>query len=292
MKRAVLSCLNQEYDNFTVVISDDGSTDSTPIILANLQKKYPEKLKVILNEKNQGITKNCNVSLSACKAELVAICAGDDVLYPTKIRQQVLEFEKNKNLVLCYHPSHVVKNGGIVGTIGHRKMDDVNSYYDIISNYGSYIPASSVMVARKAIPEYGFNENLPTASDWMFYIDIASKGDVLRIDPILSQYRLHEGNVGKKLFQYMDDFLKTLDIVSEKYGADFNIDRCVRKGRRRFLLGILYNSAEKGDLKVYNKMLDVYKEFGYLGYSFLYILQKSWVRKFLPGLKPVLKKIV
>lgn len=291
IEESVLSCINQDYNNYKIIISDDGSTDSTPLILERLQKKYSDKLEVIFNKENQGITKNSNVALSACKGELIAFCAGDDIIYPSKISQQVEEFRKNKKLTLCYHPSHVSERGVITGVIGNRNKDILKSVYDVVSNYGADMPAPSVMILRDAIPEYGFNESLPVASDWMLYIDMAAKGDTIRIAPILSQYRKHDSNIGKKLFTYADEFLKTLEIVSVKY-KDIDIENSVIMGRKRFLLGVLYNAAMCRNLEAFNKYLSIYHSFGYSGSTLLRILNSPWVSVMLPRLRSTLKKFV
>ena len=292
IKDTVLSCLNQDYDNLVVVVSDDGSTDSTPEILTKLQYQYPDRLRVVLNGKNQGITKNCNVALAVCDADLIALSGGDDIFYSHKVRRQVSEFVKNPSLVLCYHPCHILSGGNIVGTVGNRKKDLVHSFYEIISNYGAELSGPSPMIARSAIPEGGYNESIATASDWLFQIEVSSKGEVKRIDDILSQYRKHEGNIGNKIFNYADDFLRTLDFVSEKYGSDQMTLKSVSKGRRRFLLGILYNAAMVNNAAAFEKYLSIYKGYGYSFHRIISLVNSNVIRVFLPRVRSFLKKIV
>ena len=58
IEECILSIVNQNYQNIEIVISDDASTDNTPIILKKLEKKFPNKIKLFLQENNLGITNN------------------------------------------------------------------------------------------------------------------------------------------------------------------------------------------------------------------------------------------
>lgn len=278
IEEAVMSCINQDYNNLTVIVSDDGSTDSTPLILSQLQEKYPSRLKVILNKKNQGITKNCNTVLSHCEGELIAFAAGDDVLYENKVSKQVSAFLANPDLVLCYHPVHVLLDGKIVSVSGDKRKDKVSDFRQMIGGYGADISGSVVMVARHAIPRDGFNEDLKTASDWLFFIEVSSKGAVFRIDDVLSKYRKHNNNIGHKVFDYADDFLKTLDIVSKKYPSDRGVTNSINKGRRRFLLGIIANAIIMRNGQAFAYYIRIYKDYGYFGGFLLPMLNTRVVR--------------
>lgn len=283
IEQSVMSCINQSYQNLMVVVTDDGSVDSTPSILMELQDKFPDRLKVILNETNQGITKNCNVGLSHCEHELIAFAAGDDVLYEDKIAKQVEAFLGRPGLVFCYHPVHIVMDNKIVAVSGNKRKDQVSNFYEMIAKYGAAISGSVVMVRRSAIPQGGFNENIPVASDWLFFIEVSSKGEVLRIDDVLSKYRKHEGNIGHKIFQYADDFLLTMDYVEAKYRHDKLVPDACAAGRSRFLLGIIYNSLISGNKLGFAKYSGIYREGGGRFAGFICLLHK------VPGIHVVLK---
>ncbi|VVN15900.1 hypothetical protein PS645_04043 [Pseudomonas fluorescens] len=262
IEEAVLSCLNQDYSNFEIVISDDGSTDGTAEILRDFKTKNPEKIKLILNPINQGILKNSNIALDNCSGELVAFMGGDDILYPNKISTQVRAFESNPKLVFCYHPCHILRNGIITETVGNRSKDLVQNFHQMISNYGAQIPGPVPMLARSALPEGGFNEKISTACDWLLFIEICSKGEVVRLDEVLSIYRKHDNNIGRKVFSYADNFLQTLDLVEQKYGSDPEVLKASSKGRKRFLLGIIYNAIMVGNKEALHKYIEIYRNAG------------------------------
>lgn len=60
IKRAVYSCLNQSLEDIELIIVDDCSTDSTRDLLVEIKNEYPDKVKLLFQEKNnrQGAARN------------------------------------------------------------------------------------------------------------------------------------------------------------------------------------------------------------------------------------------
>lgn len=259
---AVRSCIEQDYENLEVIVSDDGSTDRTVAMLAELRDRNPGRVKLLANPVNRGITRNCNTGLAHCRGELIAFMGGDDVLYPNKISTQVRVFQRNPDLVMCYHPCHLLSAGGVTGVVGHRRKDLVRNFHEMIAKYGAEIPGPVAMVARRAIPARGFDEALPVASDWKLYIDVCAKGEIERIDEVLSAYRRHEGNVGRKVHTFADDFLRTVDLIKAHYADDRRAHEAADRGARRFLLGIMYRSIMEGENGLLERYLSEYEERG------------------------------
>jgi glycosyltransferase involved in cell wall biosynthesis len=70
LAEAVESALAQTYQDFEIVIVDDGSTDDTAAIV---QQFSSEKLRYVLHEKNRGVGAACNSGISAATGELIAL---------------------------------------------------------------------------------------------------------------------------------------------------------------------------------------------------------------------------
>ena len=289
----VESCLRQTYENLEIVVSDDGSTDRTPEILREVKRRNPEMVRLVLNQQNGGITANSNAGLAACSGEYIALMGGDDLLLPTKIASQVDAFQADPDLVLSYHPCHVMRNGELTELVGNRPKDIVEDLVDMIGNFGAQMPGPATMVRANAIHADGFNVEIGTASDWMFFIDVSSHGEVRRIDETLAIYRQHGGNVGERYFSYSDDFIKTLELADRRYGDLPRVAGAVRKGGRRFLLGITYRAMELNErtlARSYAKQLSRYAPPGFAsavlmltwipGVSAVFAALKSWLKRY------------
>jgi len=84
ISEAIDSLINQDYENFEIVISDDASTDGTQdeiLRLVNLYKKsHPQiNLKYNFNSENLDIGGNISEGFKSCDGEFIITCAGDDI---------------------------------------------------------------------------------------------------------------------------------------------------------------------------------------------------------------------
>ena len=100
-ERAIKSVLLQSYKNYELIIIDDASTDNSREIIDGYKNRYPEVIKVVLNDKNLGISKTRNIGLKNCSSDFITFLDADDFFYPNK-----LEFEynllKNRDIHVAY----------------------------------------------------------------------------------------------------------------------------------------------------------------------------------------------
>ncbi len=189
------SVLAQDYPNLEIIVSDDASTDETCQILQEYHLQYPNIVKPIFNKVNQGITKNSNVALWACKGEYISLMGGDDVMLPGKLSCQISAMKQDDNCVLSYHNVEVF-NESLSTSVLYvtRQQKIIINYFDCLSEKVQ-ICASSVMFRKSAVPKHGFDESIVVASDWLFLVEILIQGKGLYIDKTLCRYRRHANNV-------------------------------------------------------------------------------------------------
>jgi glycosyltransferase involved in cell wall biosynthesis len=97
VEHAVLSALNQNYENLEIIISDDCSTDKTWSVINKITRRDQyENKKIILNKnaKNLGITANITHALKSASGDLFVIFAGDDVSTFNRVSTMVDQWEK------------------------------------------------------------------------------------------------------------------------------------------------------------------------------------------------------
>lgn len=238
--QAMDSALSQDYPNLELVVGDDGSTDGTWEIVRRYQAKNSTRMRAFRNERNLGITKNCNEVLRRCTGKYIAFHAGDDLFLPGKLRAQVTAMERC-GAVLAYHDIEVFDSdtdrtlyhwnsgpGSRTPVIGHcRKVGR-----RVIEDGTSFMAALSVMVLREAVPSEGFDERVRVASDWLMWIDICNRGcgPVVYVPAVLARYRRHATNVTSDLMKYFDDELVVLALAEHQYPE---LARSVAKARRR-----------------------------------------------------------
>ena len=102
VEQAIVSIIKQTYKNLEIIVIDDGSSDATYQIVANLATQDP-RIKLYKNERNLKIVKTLNRALSLAQGEYIARMDGDDISVLDRIEKQVAFLESNPDydLVGC-----------------------------------------------------------------------------------------------------------------------------------------------------------------------------------------------
>ena len=221
VESAVLSAVEQDYPDVQVVVSDDGSTDGTDEIVRDLARRYPDRITPIVGLPNVGITENCNRTLRACRGELVAFHAGDDLWLPGKLSRQVAWFEEDPRRVLCGHDVEVFDSTTGAAMYRWSQVKALSSGHavdDFIRDGNPFHPLGN-MVRAAAVPPSGYDGRILLASDWRFFVDCVARGGGTfgHVEGVWARYRQWPGNVSKREEEMLQDLLLTLDLLEAEY---------------------------------------------------------------------------
>lgn len=246
IKDCLDSILAQDFSGLEILVSDDGSTDKTRLLLE--EYKNNERIVIFLQSENLGITENCNFLLNKASGKYICFFAGDDIMLPDKINKQYLYMEANEDLSFSYHLVDVFDSEtGKTLAIANQSLDlkglDAGS---IICQMG--IPASmSIMTRKSMLPEGYFNNDFYYVSDWLMQVELAINGRVGCLNEVLCRYRKYSDNNGKDISLYEEEFLKLLDHLNEKY--PFLSDFCL-KGKARYFFGKAFRVNEIAEREI------------------------------------------
>lgn len=98
------SLLAQTYQNFKVVMCDDGSTDNTAEIARHYVDNYPGKFILIQNEHNKGLNHTLNRCLKLADTEYVARMDGDDISLPERFAKEIGFLDSHPELQIVSTP--------------------------------------------------------------------------------------------------------------------------------------------------------------------------------------------
>lgn len=254
IEQTVMSALTQNYDNLEVVVSDDASTDRTPQILRGIQRRYPNRLKIFLHQKNLGVTRNHTRGLLECQGEFIAFQDGDDLFLPGKIKKQVEFMLAHPDCTISSHDVDVFdsETGKTLYLWSQRFGRREGGMRELV-RYGNYLSSVSVMVRRIHLPEYGYDERIRIGSDWLLWLEVLSrgKGKIRYMEGVLAGYRRHAGNLTNLSgWKYEDQFI-TLSLIETKWPALLFPAR-MRRSEIQFMIGMSAFSQKKfGDASKY-----------------------------------------
>jgi len=88
--RAIQSVLDQTYEDFELIVVDDGSTDNTEEVVKNFGN---DKIRYIRHEENKGAAAARNTGIRAARGEYIGFQDSDDEWLPVKLEKQIKVFE-------------------------------------------------------------------------------------------------------------------------------------------------------------------------------------------------------
>ena len=199
IKDAVESVLNQTYQDFELIVIDDGSTDNTKEVLA----LYKDKLTYIYQE-NQGRSAARNHGIKLAQGEYIAFLDSDDVWFPDKLERQVPVLESASSNVVLVHGYKCIVDKNLQPVPGWefklRKLYQIlekreETYENFL--YFNCLFTSTVLVRKASLLEInGYDVSIEGREDVDLYLRLLLKDYCFAFisEPALMKYRWHKSN--------------------------------------------------------------------------------------------------
>jgi len=174
---AIESVLSQKTSfPFEVVVSDDGSTDSTPEVAA----AYGDPVRVVRSPENRGGAAARNAGILAARGEIIALLDSDDLMLPGRL--------ENQARFLLEHPEVGLVSGAATGEVADppevyyakRGLNVPRNEWVILDNPRPYVArsyfanASATTIRREILVRAGlYDETIHGAEDWELLFRVA-----------------------------------------------------------------------------------------------------------------------
>ena len=200
LTKALSSLLSQDFEDFELIISDNGSSDQTEAICRDFARKDC-RIRYVRGDQNRGAIWNFRRVLELSEGEFFKYAAHDDECYPTMLRRCMEVFRASDPAVsLVYTLSETIdENSKVIASDCGPNWDRVATTAKILhrrlahiiwralhgqAHYG-VIRASFL---RRARP-YG---NI--AGDWMLLAELGMMGKIMEVSEVLFRLRIHSAN--------------------------------------------------------------------------------------------------
>ncbi|MDE5599042.1 MAG: glycosyltransferase family 2 protein [Lachnospiraceae bacterium] len=203
--RAIHSILQQTYEQYEIIVVDDGSTDNTREVVEKIEDK---RIRYIQLEQNQGAGHARNVGVQAARYDYIAFLDSDDEWFPNKLELQMrkmLSSPDEVKLVYC-------RMGGckrysteryIFPPEGVRKEILEGDIFEQLL-FHNVIGTPTLLCHRECLERTGgFNEALLCLEDWELVLRMAKEWKVGFVDEVLVEVHKLEGSVSMNIGAYL-----------------------------------------------------------------------------------------
>jgi glycosyltransferase involved in cell wall biosynthesis len=233
---AVLSIINQSYENIEIIIIDNNSDDNTYLILKSLQLKY-NNIKLFRNKTDIGFVNNFNLTLSKSSGKYIKFLCSDDIIHNDLISAMVNYLEINKKTSLISTKRKFFNHSSEINYHKKKKYKvkevDGKKMISKCLSQRNYIGEPSAVMFRKILAKRYFLTTFKQLVDLEFWFYLLEKGNFAYISQALCFIRKHKNQ--------MTEINKHSDIILKE-----NIDLCeIYFEKKYFSLGFLNSRISK-----------------------------------------------
>lgn len=268
---ALESAKNQTYRNIELIVTDDCSKDETVTICRNWiknNKNHFTHTKIITVNENTGIASNCNRGLKASKGEWLKYIAGDDLLLPNCISDNLDFLKQTPNAKFITSNTENIDDSGQPYNCGINKYAALQKFYfeesselqlKTYARLPVFLNSPAFFMNKQLISSVnGFDEEFKIYEDICIIFRINGIGEKVHFfNRNTVKYRIHDKAISRNKSNLISEKRK-----KEQF-AIFN------KYRRKHL-----DKFNLIDLSVYYETWLSYKYKGIFGYKMISVLQK------------------
>jgi glycosyltransferase involved in cell wall biosynthesis len=190
---AIESVLDQSFQDFEIIVSDDASGDDTMGVCA---RYHDPRLRAVRSNVRLGQSGNWNRCVELAQGEYVILLHADDELLPNYLQRGVDVLDAHSEVGLLHCTTQHIDGTGRPLTVQRLLDEDLIDLDGIILRHllldGCVINPAGVLVRREAYEQAGaFTPKIVWGVDWHMWIRIALRWPVAYLATPLSRYREH-----------------------------------------------------------------------------------------------------
>ena len=250
---AINSALNQNFDSFEIIVSDNSTNDETEQLINQIDDK---RLLYRRRKPSMPVIDHLNVILKEVTSDFFLIFHDDDVMHFDMLEALYNKIIESDDIVAVGANAMIIKDGRLQNKLFYNRLRSdltISESEQMIFAYlkSTFVPFSSYLYRQKVAKELRFNpDHGGKHCDAAFVIDLLSLGSVVFLSNPLMDYYKHEEQ-DSSLYNFAD-FKKLIDYISSKltYNKQHPI---IKKFRTQNIYGELKYNILVRDLSVSSK---------------------------------------
>jgi len=211
------SVVSQTFDDWRILLVDDGSTDNTAEAVAPFLDRLGSKLRYIKQE-NRGLPAARNTAIRASTAEFLALLDADDVWLPCRLSEPVKILVERPQVGLVYGLITGIDQENRPGITWLGNLSDADGHIaPQIYMRKVELPCPTITFRRKCVDEVGFfDETMRATEDRDLWLRIALRYEVGFVPKVLAYYRLSPNSMSTDPQRMLQAQLK---FIRKHYGS-------------------------------------------------------------------------
>tara|TARA_B100000989_G_scaffold297619_1_gene283882 strand:- start:7354 stop:8271 length:918 start_codon:yes stop_codon:yes gene_type:complete len=246
IEAAVESVLQQSAAAAEIIIIDDGSTDNTVDVIADLQQRYPDKIHY-LQQPNQGPGVARNRGAKEAPGDWLLFLDADDTLLPEALSDYQEYLINNPNINMVYTAHNAVSAEGKTRTKRGKPIATNNeiNFCDYLLNKTIPLCNGAFIVKKKVFDALGYAEHMKSAEDICFFAHLLALHPCAYLDKVTVNIHKHSDSLRhnsriyrKTALEVCDSvFTDTLPQALYKYRNEYAAKRYLSLFRNLYLAG-------------------------------------------------------
>jgi glycosyltransferase involved in cell wall biosynthesis len=209
---AIESVISQTFDDWQILLVDDGSTDNTGDVVAPFVSRYDSKIKYIKQE-NRGLPAARNTAIRESTSEFLALLDADDVWLPCRLQDSMKVLAEHPQAGLSYGLIVRIDPDGRLGSTWAGNLKDVEGRIaPHIYMRNVDLPCPTITFRRRCIDEVGmFDEGMSATEDRDLWLRIALRYEVVFVPKVLAYYRMSPNSMStdpRRMLQAQEQFIR------------------------------------------------------------------------------------
>ena len=245
LPHAINSVLSQSYQNFEIIVVDDGSTDNTKEVVEKyINNSNPCRIRYIYQE-NAGVSNARNTGMKKAKGQYIAFLDSDDIFLEESLAERVHFLSQNQAIALVFTDYYLINDKNI--NLANKNRAHQDNFWEIIKPIVEYhsgdnhilkktfyanfflfkvfpIWTGTVLLRKAALtPAFKFREDISVCEDLEFWLKIVKNNRVGYISKPLSCYNHYQSNLSKNPIMYSLNNIKFFKELLQDRQIDKNI---------------------------------------------------------------------
>jgi len=248
VESAIRSILTQTYENWELIIVNDGSTDKTPSILEQFQDSRVK----IIHQENQGEAVARNAALRSMNGEFLSFLDADDLYFPFFLESMVKFLISQPDIDACYCDGwYINTEDEILTPLSSQRRGPFRGdiFEPLIRASDVFGPPTCTLIRRNIVEKHQleFDPRIIIGPDWDFFIKIAQFTNWEYLDFKGVKYRVHQTNITLTTSSFKRR--ESLAICRENAILNVRFQNCTNEVKYYvfydLLINILYDQPER-----------------------------------------------